>query len=204
MDRKEHWEGVYAQKLPTEVSWYQLRPEKSLELIRDTGLGREAAVIDVGGGASTLIDCLLADGYRHLTVLDISVKALEKAKQRLGRRAQEIAWIEADVTQANLPTASYEVWHDRAVFHFLTEPQDRKKYLDVLGQSLKPGGHVIMATFASDGPPRCSGLNVQRYSVEDLQRELGDRYRLIRSLAEVHKTPFETEQKFIYGHFQKT
>jgi len=204
MDRKEHWEGVYAQKLPTEVSWYQLRPEKSLELIRDTGLGREAAVIDVGGGASTLIDCLLADGYRHLTVLDISVKALEKAKQRLGRRAQEIAWIEADVTQANLPTASYEVWHDRAVFHFLTEPQDRKKYLDVLGQSLKPGGHVIMATFASDGPPRCSGLNVQRYSVEDLQRELGDRYRLIRSLAEVHKTPFETEKKFIYGHFQKT
>ncbi len=204
VDRKQHWEEIYATKSPTEVSWYQTRPAMSLELIRKTDLGSKANLIDIGGGVSSLVDYLLDDGYRHVTVLDISAKALQRAKERLGSRSQQVTWIEADITQADPPAAAYDVWHDRAVFHFLTEPQDRKRYLAVLERSLKIGGYVIMATFASDGPSRCSGLIVERYSVETLARELGNRYRLLESLEETHKTPFNTEQKFVYGFFQKT
>jgi len=204
MNRKEHWETVYQTKSTTEVSWFQEKPAKSLELIRDTGVGHDAVIIDVGGGASTLADHLLSEGYRHITVLDISAKALESARQRLGERARDIQWVEGDITQVDLPPASCDIWHDRAVFHFLTEPEDRKRYRMVMERSLKPGGHVLLSTFASDGPVRCSGLEVVRYSVEGLRQELGDRYRLLKSLEETHKTPFETEQKFIYGHFQRT
>ncbi len=163
MERKAHWEGIYTTKTPTGVSWYQPYASKSLELIKHTGVGTSAHIIDVGGGASTLVDDLLAEGFRHLTVLDVSSAALDAARQRIGARAaQEVAWIEADITQAVLPRLHFDVWHDRAVFHFLTDADERRRYVSAASLALKPGGHLIVATFAADGPVRCSGLNVVR------------------------------------------
>ena len=204
MERKAHWESIYAAKATTEVSWYQERPAKSLELIHSTGLGFGASIIDVGGGASTLVDHLLGDGYSQLSVLEISMTALAKIKKRLGRKAEAVTFMDGDVTQVTLPANHYDLWHDRAVFHFLIEADDRRKYVEVLTHALKPGGHLIMATFALDGPPRCSGLDVVRYSPESLSAELGLKFRPVRSITETHHTPFATEQKFIYCLFQKT
>ena len=203
MDRKMHWETIYQTKSPSKVSWYQERPIKSLQLIKEMGVHKDAQVIDIGGGASSLADHLLNAGYKHVTVLDISAKALENSKQRLGKQAKEIQWMVGDITQVDLPSGSYDIWHDRAVFHFLTQAEDRKRYVDVLGKSLKPGGHLIIATFAADGPPKCSGLDVMRYSADGLRRELGEKFRLVKSLDEVHQTPFDTQQKFVFCHFQK-
>jgi len=199
MARKSHWEGIYTTKTPTGVSWYQPHAAKSLELIKRTGVNASAQIIDVGGGASTLVDDLLAKGFRNLTVLDISPTALEAAQQRLGARAaQEVKWIEADITQAVLPRHHFDVWHDRAVFHFLTEADDRRRYVNGASDALKPGGHIIMATFAADGARQCSGLNVIRYSPEKLHAELGGAFEIIESLEETHLTPFDTTQKFTY------
>jgi 2-polyprenyl-3-methyl-5-hydroxy-6-metoxy-1,4-benzoquinol methylase len=203
-ERKAHWENIYSVKAPTEVSWYQPHPATSLELINRTGITRAAQIIDVGGGASTLVDDLLSQGYSNITVLDIASAALEKSQARLGTRATSVSWIAADITQASLPPAHYDLWHDRAVFHFLTDAKDRQSYTRAVEESLKPGGHLIVATFASDGPKKCSGLDIVRYSPDELRGEFGDTFQLIESVDEAHQTPFGSEQRFIYCHFQKT
>ena len=164
--RKSHWEGVYATRQPTEVSWFQPVPEKSLHLIRATGVKCGQAIIDAGGGASTLVDNLLAEGFTDLSVLDISANALLKSQERLGDKAGKVTWIEADVTMF-VPSRRYDLWHDRAVFHFLTEAADRDRYIDVVRGALKSGGNFVLATFGPQGPLRCSGLDICRYGVEE-------------------------------------
>lgn len=202
MDLKAHWEAVHGTKAQDAVSWYRPHLEASLALIERTGVGLSAPIIDVGGGQSTLIDDLIAQGYRDLTVLDISAKALEAAKKRLGENAARIGWIAADVTQVELPEHAYDIWHDRAVFHFLTSETQRSAYVRQTIRSLKPGGHLILATFAVNGPTRCSGLEVVRYTAESLTRELGEHFRLIESVDELHHTPNSMAQPFIYARFQ--
>lgn len=170
----------------------------SLDFIQRTGVDKSAQIIDIGGGASTLVDHLLAANYEQVTVLDVSAEALAIARQRLGEQAHSATWIQADITQAVLPEQHYDLWHDRAVFHFLNRAEDRQRYIETLKRSVKAGGHVIMATFALDGPQQCSGLDVSRYSVETLMSVLGHDFRLVDSANETHNTPFGTQQKFIY------
>ena len=203
MENKTHWEHIYQTKPVTQVSWYQLHPQLSLQYIQNTGIGKTAQIIDVGGGASTLVDHLLDDGFPHITVLDISATALQVAQQRLGARADSVTWLEADITQASLPNFEYDVWHDRAVFHFLTQPKDRQRYVDAVRKSVRPGGHVIVATFATDGPHHCSGLEVTRYDSQSLHNEFGTDFELLDSTREEHHTPFGTDQKFIYCYCRK-
>ncbi|HEY8554033.1 MAG TPA: class I SAM-dependent methyltransferase [Burkholderiales bacterium] len=197
MNRKAHWEQIYRVQAPHAVSWYQQTPERSLALIAKTGISRDARIIDVGAGASTLVDHLLDAGYRHLAVLDISAAALEHARRRLGRRAEGVEWYEADVTEFRAPRG-FDLWHDRAVFHFLTEPAERARYVAVLRRTLKPGAHVIVATFAIGGPTRCSGLYVVRYDGAMLLRELGRGFTLQEEVGEVHLTPDGRKQPFTY------
>jgi len=199
--RKAHWEGVYGTKLPTEVSWYEPVPAASLELIHATGVGQSAAILDVGGGASPLVDHLLGDGYADVTILDIAGSALRRARARLGDTGTRVAWIEDDITRFR-PGRRYALWHDRAVFHFLVDAGDRKRYLDVLRTALAPGGHVVLATFGPEGPTRCSGLPVQRYSVEDITGLLGPRFELRQHHLAAHRTPAGALQQFVYGWWQ--
>jgi 2-polyprenyl-3-methyl-5-hydroxy-6-metoxy-1,4-benzoquinol methylase len=203
MTSKTHWETIYQTKAPTQVSWYQSHPRLSLQFIKRTQVDHAAQIIDVGGGASTLVDALIANDFEHLSVLDISATALQVAQQRLGEYAAHITWLEADITQARLPHHFYDVWHDRAVFHFLTRPQDRQSYIESVQHSVKPGGHVIVATFASDGPTSCSGLNIVQYSPEGLHAEFGADFQLADSTRETHETPFGTEQRFIFCYCRK-
>ncbi len=198
MDHKSHWEHIYGNKLPTQVSWYQAHAERSLSLIRRVSPPPNGPIIDVGGGASTLIDDLLDAGYRDLTVLDLSAAALAKARARLGTRADRVRWIEADILDAPLPNSGYAVWHDRAVFHFLTAPADRARYVAQVRRAIRSGGYVLVATFADDGPTRCSGLEVQRYSPDALHAEFGAPFRLMASEREEHVTPAGVHQAFIY------
>lgn len=195
---KEHWERVYATRAPDQVSWYQEHARQSLELIGSIGLTRDASIIDVGGGASTLVDDLLGAGYASLTVLDLSAAALEAARTRLGERADEVRWIDGDITSVTLPAGAYDVWHDRAVFHFLTGEAERRAYVAAVLRSVRPGGHVIVATFAEDGPTTCSGLPVMRYSPNELHAQFGGSFTLLRHEREEHATPFGTTQRFIY------
>jgi ubiquinone/menaquinone biosynthesis C-methylase UbiE len=204
MDAKAHWEHIYATKAPTHVSWYQEHPYCSLRLIQRTGIRSTEPIIDVGGGASTLVDDLLVTGFQSLTVLDISATALQQARQRLGTRADTVTWIEADITQTSLPHHSYALWHDRAVFHFLTQPTDRQRYIDTLRQAIRPGGHVIVATFAPDGPQQCSGLDVLRYGPDSLYRAFGHGFDLIDSVNETHHTPWGAEQQFMYCYCRRS
>ncbi|CAK0769898.1 SAM-dependent methyltransferase [Gammaproteobacteria bacterium] len=200
---KSHWERVYSSKSATSVSWFQARAEVSLRLIRETGVAPTAAIIDVGGGASTLVDDLLANGYSHLSVLDLAASALDTAKDRLGSQADAVGWIEGDVTQVALPAEGFDLWHDRAVFHFMTSPQSRADYVRILTQALKPGGHAIIATFAQDGPPQCSELPVMRYDATALSLALGTAFVLTRHELESHQTPKGQIQPFVYCHFRK-
>lgn len=198
MESKEHWEKVYSTKAATEVSWFQEHAELSLRLIRGAGVPRSASIIDVGGGASTLVDDLLANGYERLTVLDLSGAALATAKARLDVRAAQVQWLESNVLEAGLPPHGYDVWHDRAVFHFLIKEDDRQAYVcQVLG-ALRPGGLVIVATFAEDGPTQCSGLPVMRYSASELHAEFGGSFQLIGHEREAHHTPGGKLQGFVY------
>jgi SAM-dependent methyltransferase len=199
--RKAHWEGVYGTKLPTQVSWYQPAAAWSFELVRATGVARSAPILDVGGGASPLVDHLLGDGYTDVTVLDVAGSALAHARSRLGDAAGRVDWLEADITQFR-PTRDYALWHDRAVFHFLVDAGDRSRYLDVLRGALRPGGHVVLATFGPEGPARCSGLPVQRYSVQDIAALLGPGFVLRRQQVEIHHTPAGLPQQFVYGWWQ--
>lgn len=198
MDAKAHWEHVYTTKAPTQVSWHQDHLFLSLQLIRRTGMPRTGHLIDVGGGTSTLVDDLLAAGFQSITVLDVSATALQVARTRLGPQAGTVTWMEADITQAAFPDKIFDVWHDRAVFHFLTHPTDRQHYIDRVRAAVRPGGYVIVASFAADGPQQCSGLDVMRYSSDSLHHEFGQGFALIESVSENHHTPFGTEQKFIY------
>jgi ubiquinone/menaquinone biosynthesis C-methylase UbiE len=203
MTSKNHWERIYSTKATDAVSWYQEHASSSLRLIQATRVPKDAAIIDVGGGASTLVDDLLADGYSNLTVLDLSSAALSAAKERIGARAAAVRWLEADITQIDLPQLEYEVWHDRAVFHFLTSEEDRAAYVRAVLRSVKHGGHVIVATFAEDGPEQCSGLPVVRYSAALLHSEFGDSFTLLDHQTEDHHTPFGTVQKFVYCYCRK-
>ena len=203
MDIKTYWEHIYETKAPTRVSWYQEHAELSLQYIRNSGIQKTGHIIDIGGGASTLVDDLIADGFQHISILDISGTALELAVQRLGTKAYHVNWIEVDVTQADLPYQAYDVWHDRAVFHFLTEPMDRQRYIEKVRYAVRPTGHVIVATFATDGPDHCSGLEVTRYDPEGLHDEFGTGFELVDSAHETHHTPFGIEQKFMYCYCRK-
>ena len=206
MDTREHWEQVYESKAPDEVSWYRPHLETSLAFIERAAPSRSAAILDVGGGASTLVDDLAARGYTDVTVLDVSQRALEIAQERLGAGARNVKWVAGDITKIALPEQAIDIWHDRAVFHFLTTAAQRAKYVQLLLTALKPGGHVILATFGTEGPSKCSGLDVIRYDANSLQREFGDRFRLIESSEELHHTPSGGTQQFLYCdlRFEKT
>ena len=203
MHSKEHWNRVYSTRSIDSVSWFQEHAEQSLRLIRDTGVPGDASIIDVGGGASTLVDDLLQHGYSAITVLDLSAAALAAARARLGARAQAVHWMEADILAAPLPVHAFDVWHDRAVFHFLTAQEDRQAYVDSVLRSVKPGGHVIVATFAEDGPAQCSGLPVMRYRANELHAQFGSPFTLVRHEKESHRTPSGAVQKFVYCYCRK-
>ena len=197
----DHWNQVYRSKRPDEVSWYQRRPDLSLALIAASGVAKDSGIIDVGGGASTLVDCLLDEGYTHLAVLDVAGEALARNRSRLGARATGVEWLEADVTTFE-PTRRFGLWHDRAVLHFLTEAADRRAYVATLRRTLRPGGAVVIATFAPDGPPKCSGLDVRRYDEASIQEELGAEFRLEEVCRETHVTPWRAEQRFAWFRFR--
>lgn len=200
-DAKEHWQNVYGAKDAADVSWFQPSPEPSLRMIRRTGLGVGSRAIDVGGGASSLVDHLLDNGF-HMTVLDIAHGALDVARSRLGARAKDANWVVADITKWR-PTEPFDLWHDRAVFHFLTEPEQRLGYIAALKAGLAPSGWVVMATFAPTGPERCSGLPVHRWSAPELAAELGDAFQLIESAEETHETPSGARQVFTWTLFRR-
>jgi SAM-dependent methyltransferase len=202
MDRRAHWEKIYTTKGLRDVSWTQATCTQSLDFIRKAKLPPEAPIIDIGGGASVLVDELLDLGYRDLTVLDVSAAALSIVRTRLGSRMDRVAWLEQDITKGPLPR-SFALWHDRAVFHFLTDAVDREAYARTLSASLQPGGYLILSGFAKDGPLTCSGLDVRRYDCEDVQRELGGSLELLDRAKEDHATPFGTVQKFSYCFFKK-
>jgi ubiquinone/menaquinone biosynthesis C-methylase UbiE len=198
MDRKAHWDTIYKTKGPQAVSWYREHLETSLALIEGAAASRSAAVIDVGAGASTLVDDLLARGFRDVTVLDISQAAIEAAQRRLGPAADQVHWIAGDVLEMRLPAGKFEIWHDRAVFHFLTSKEQRAIYLGQVARTVKRGGHIIVSTFGPEGPTKCSGLEVMRYDADSLHRQFGQRFRLVKSSQELHETPFGTRQQFVY------
>lgn len=203
MDKKRHWEQVYETKPHGQVSWFREHLETSLKMILDTDVRKDAAIIDVGGGTSTLVDDLIDNGFIDLSVLDISSKAIDASRERLGSKAENVEWIVGDITELDLPADHYDVWHDRAVFHFLTSSEDRRKYMDLILRSLKNGGHAIVASFGPQGPLKCSGLDVVRYSPESMLDEFGSEFELVQSVEESHQTPFGTAQEFVYCHFQK-
>jgi len=203
MDAQSHWDKVWAIRRPETLSWYSPHLELSLSLIARVASSLAAPIIDVGGGASTLVDDLLLHGYENVTVLDISKEALDIARRRLDTNAGRAHWIVADILDAKLEPNAYEIWHDRAVFHFLTQPEDRANYMRQLTQALKPGGHLIIGTFGPAGPPTCSGLDVVRYDEEALQKEFGKQFHLIEGSCELHHTPEGITQEFLYCCFRR-
>ncbi|MFZ3018941.1 MAG: class I SAM-dependent methyltransferase [Gallionella sp.] len=203
MQSKQHWEKVYETKSADALSWFQPHAESSLDFIHATGVDKNAAIVDVGGGASTLVDDLVAEGYSDMTVLDLSAAALSAARRRLGAQEGKVNWIEADITEVELPESRYDVWHDRAVFHFLTSPEDRVAYVRKVFRSVKPGGHVIVATFAEDGPEKCSGLPVMRYRPDELHGEFGEAFTLLQHQKEEHRTPSGLVQQFVYCYCRR-
>ncbi len=200
-ERQARWEQVYQTKGEHEVSWFQENPAISLDLIRSTGVSADAPIIDVGGGASRLVDFLIDEGYSSIAVLDLSEKALTTSRSRLGARGVHVKWIVADVTKWQ-PTQIFDVWHDRAAFHFLTEPADRSAYAECVRKAVRVGGHVIIGTFAPDGPERCSGLPVCRHDSETLGAVLGNSFKLIESRRHDHTTPGGATQRFQFSRFQ--
>lgn len=202
-DRKTHWQNVYQEKTPLDVSWYQKEPKLSLELIHRAEVRDDEAIIDVGGGASVLVDFLCKEGFTNVSVLDISENALADAKKRLGDAGKNIEWFEADITKFS-PPHKFSLWHDRAVFHFLTDKSDRKKYVSTLTQALRPRGHLIIAAFAIGGPKQCSGLDIVQYDSSKLKAELGEEFELVEEISEIHITPANKKQKFMYFRFIRT
>ena len=200
--RQAHWENVYTKKGENEVSWFQEDPALSLELIAEVGTSPETAIIDIGGGASRLVDSLVAKGFQSVTVLDLSEAALKTAQARLGQGASPVRWLVADVTSWE-PSQEYDVWHDRAAFHFLTEEKDRAAYVARLRRALKVGGHAIIATFALEGPEMCSGLPVVRYDAASLGQTLGAEFKLGHTLRHEHATPWGSHQVFQFSVFRR-
>jgi SAM-dependent methyltransferase len=198
VDAKTHWEKVYTTKAPDAVSWYRAHLETSLALIKRAADAHSASIIDVGGGESTLVDDLLLRGYNNLTVLDVSQTAIEATKKRLVSASEHVRWLIGDIIEIELEPHAYDLWHDRAVFHFLTTPERRLAYVRQVTRALKPGGHVIISTFGPDGPTKCSGLEVMRYDAESLHGQFGGQFRLVESSKELHHTPFGTTQQFLY------
>jgi SAM-dependent methyltransferase len=198
MAEQEHWEAVYSQKSADGVSWYRPHLERSMAFVEGAGIAKDAAIIDVGGGTSTLVDDLLDREYSDLSVLDISPTAISGAKQRLGSRAEAVSWILADITRVELPEHRFDFWHDRAVFHFLRDIEARRRYVSAVRHSLKPGGHIVVATFGPQGPEKCSGLEVMRYNADELHSEFGSPFEKVASCEEVHLTPWGSEQEFVY------
>lgn len=203
MDRTRHWEDVYQAKLATEVSWYEPVPKQSLDLILSTGIDTRGRVVDVGGGQSFLVDRLLDHGFANMTVLDISSIAIEATRKRLGSRAANVTWITTDITNTE-PIGKYDLWHDRAVLHFLTDPIDRWNYVSLLQKTLPVGGHFIVGTFAKGGAERCSGLEIQQYDETSMQELLGRDFQHIRSVDYLHTTPSGKVQKFYFGIYRRT
>jgi 2-polyprenyl-3-methyl-5-hydroxy-6-metoxy-1,4-benzoquinol methylase len=204
LDPKSHWDKVYRTKRPNEVSWYRPHLDVSLQLIEEAAPNRDAKIIDVGGGESTLVDDLLAHGYRNLSILDISLTALEVAKERLGDIANTVNWSCGDVTTIAFTRHQYDVWHDRAVFHFLTESKERAAYVRQVADAVKVGGHVIVATFGPEGPTKCSGLDVVRYDPSALHDEFGPSFQLVKHLTELHQTPAGSIQQFTYCYCNRS
>jgi 2-polyprenyl-3-methyl-5-hydroxy-6-metoxy-1,4-benzoquinol methylase len=198
MEARTHWEKIYTTKAPDQVSWYRPHLETSLALILRAVSDRTASIIDVGGGESTLVDDLLQEGFQNVTVLDVSQAAVDVNKTRLGEKASGVRWLVADITQVELQPRAYDLWHDRAVFHFLTAHEQRVAYVRQVARVVKPGGHIIVSTFGPEGPTKCSGLDVVRYDAESLHAEFGPRFRLVESSKETHQTPFGTTQQFLY------
>jgi SAM-dependent methyltransferase len=203
MSTKHHWETIYQTKQLDQVGWYQADPRCSLELIANAAVPYTAELIDVGGGASMLVDHLVDQGYRHITVLDIAAAALSAAQARLGARAGDVTWLEADITTVYLAPARFNLWHDRAVFHFLVDPAQRAAYIAAVHRALKPGGDLIIATFAPDAPAKCSGLDVVRYAPDDLQHTFGEEFHLVENVTETHITPSGVQQPFVYCRFRR-
>lgn len=199
-DNKSHWENVYETKNPDQVSWTQKKPQTSLDFITSSGLGKDASIIDIGGGDSNLVDFLLEEGYENITVLDISAKALEKAKERLGDATNKVKWIATDIT-AFEPAETYDIWHDRAAFHFLTTREQVSKYIDIAEKNVNH--FMIIGTFSKNGPTRCSGLDIQQYDEELLSERFEAGFTKIKCIKEDHITPFETVQNFVFCSFKK-
>jgi len=197
-DKKKYWDAIYTSKRADDVSWFRPHLDRSLAFLDAAKLSHASGVIDVGGGASTLVDDLLDRGYSNVTVLDVSEAALAAAQARLGERAARVTWRCADVTKAHLPESAYDFWHDRAVFHFLRDPPARLRYVEAVRRSLRPGGHIVVATFGPHGPDSCSGLEVLRFSPEALHAEFGPAFVRIADTTEMHTTPWGTEQEFVY------
>lgn len=199
-DNKNHWENVYETKNPDQVSWTQKKPQTSLDFILSSGLGKDASIIDIGGGDSNLVDFLLEEGYENITVLDISAKSLEKAKKRLGEAAGKVKWIVTDIT-AFEPTETYDIWHDRAAFHFLTTSEQVSKYIDIAEKNVN--NFMILGTFSKNGPTKCSGLDIQQYDEESLSEKFEKSFKKVRCITEDHTTPFDTVQNFVFCSFKK-
>lgn len=198
MDTQTHWEKIYSEKAPDAVSWYRPHLEKSLALIEQFEPGHSASIIDVGGGESTLVDDLLAHGYENITVLDISQTAIDASRKRLGSNSERVSWLVGDIGKVELQPSVYDVWHDRAVFHFLTAASDRVAYIRQVARAVRHGGHVIVSTFGPEGPMKCSGLDVVLYDAQSLHQEFGAHFNLLGSSIELHRTPFGTVQQFLY------
>jgi len=198
MDQETHWEKIYRQKAADTVSWYRRHLEASLALIERAAADNNASIIDVGGGESTLVDDLLVRGFKNITVLDISQTAIDVTKKRLGSAAERVHWLVTDITQAQLAPGAYDIWHDRAVFHFLSTADQRTSYVRQVMCAVRPGGHVVVSTFGPQGPTKCSGLDVVRYDADSLHHEFGTRFRMVESSTESHETPFGTTQQFLY------
>lgn len=202
MSKKEHWDNIYSKKQMTEVSWYQKVPATSLKLIEQSKVGKNSKLIDVGGGDSYLVDFLLEKCYSDVSVLDISKNAIEKSKIRLGDKGKNVSFVVSDITEFKTED-KFDLWHDRAVFHFLNEKPQIEKYVELVSQSIKKGGHLIVATFSENGPDKCSGIPISKYSIADLSALFLDGFSLENSFQEIHETPFETEQEFTFVHLIK-
>lgn len=201
-DRQKHWENIYQNKAIDEVSWYQTTPSTSLDLIKQCNLPLNAKIIDVGAGDSFLVDHLLDTGYENITVVDISAKAIERAKERLGDRAGNIKWIQADISGFHLEE-TYDLWHDRAAFHFLTDDQEIRSYVQSVSTGIKAGGHLILGTFSESGPLKCSGIEIKQYSAHSMTERLKGAFEKINCINVDHQTPFDTVQNFIFCIFKR-
>jgi trans-aconitate methyltransferase len=199
-NRKNHWETVYETKQPNEVSWTQENPKTSIDFIRETHIEKSAKIIDIGGGDSKLVDFLLEEGYENITVLDISSTALERAKKRLGKNAEKVSWIASDITEFK-PDTSYDIWHDRATFHFLTTGEQINKYVEITEKWVS--GFLIIGIFSNQGPKKCSGLEIKQYSETELEKQFSNRFKKLKCISEDHTTPFETKQNFTFCAFEK-